>query len=177
MKTTLMNRTAAALALAFALAGAAMLAAQETKAPADSHKRPAAAQRAEADEEHTVPEARVPAAVRNAFHRAYPSATVLKYSTEVEHGKTIYEVESRDGTTHRDLNIAVDGTILETETQVRPAALPAPVRSAAEANGAHIHLAEMVVVGADTSYEIQIQGRRGALRLHKDGTPMPPEQP
>jgi hypothetical protein len=130
-----------------------------------------------AAQEHTVPASRVPAAVREAFRRAWPHATVLKYSTEVEHGKTIYEVESRDGTTRRDLDIGADGTILETETQVAAAALPAAVRTAAEANGAHIQLAEFVVAGADTSYEIKIRGRRGEVRLHKDGTPMPPEQP
>lgn len=130
-----------------------------------------------AAQEHAVPSSRVPAAVRESFRRAYPHATVLKYSTEVEHGKTIYEVESRDGTTRRDLNIGADGTILETETQVAATALPTAVRTAAEANGAHIQLAELVVIGADTSYEIKIRGRRGELRLHKDGTPMPPEQP
>jgi hypothetical protein len=127
-----------------------------------------------AAQEHTVPASRVPAAVREAFRRAWPHATVLKYSAEVEHGKTIYEVESRDGTTRRDLDIGADGTILETETRVAAAALPAAVRTAAEANGAHIQVAELVVAGADTSYEISIRGRRGELRFLKDGTRMQP---
>ena len=122
-------------------------------------------------QEHPVVAANVPAAVKDAFKRAYPNATVLRYITERENGKTLFEVESRDGTTRRDLDIAPDGTILEVETQVTPAQLPAAVRSAAEANGAHIQSAELVVAGHDTTYEMKIQGRRGELTLMPNGRP------
>jgi len=132
-------------------------------------------QKREADEpaEHALREAQVPAAVRDAFHRAYPTARATKYTSEHENGRTIYEVESVDGTVHRDVNFAADGTILETETQVTPAQLPAPVRAAAEANGARINKAEVVVVGRDTTYEITIMGRQGELKVTKDGHPVP----
>ena len=162
-----------AVTLSIALTAAGTLAAQAGAAP-DTHKRPAAAQRAEAGEqEHTIPAARVPAPVRDAFKRAYPTARVLKYGTEVENGRTIYEVESREGTTHRDLTYAADGTLVESETEVPVAQLPAAVRAAAETGGARIRLAEIVVIGHDTIYEMKIRGRNGALKLHRDGTAVP----
>jgi hypothetical protein len=126
-----------------------------------------------AAQERTVAASRVPAVVREAFRRAWPAATVVKYSTEMENGRMIYEVESREGAVHRDLNIAADGTILETETQLTPAQLPAAVRAAAEINGARINVAEMVVVGRDTTYEVTIRGRRGEVKLTKEGRPIP----
>jgi hypothetical protein len=161
---------AATLAVALAVAASARLAAQERTA--DAQKRPATA-----EQEHQIPSASVPAAVREAFRRAYPTAHATKYSTEVENGKTLYEVVSRDGDVHRTLEVAADGTILEVETQVAPADLPPAVRAAAEANGAHIVLAERVVAGRDTTYEIKIQGRRGELKLRPDGRQVPAEHP
>lgn len=170
--TALPRALAAAMLLAFTSAGA--LSAQErTQPPArDAQKR----ETSEAAE-HSLPAAQVPAAVREAFRRAYPSARVLKYASELENGRTTYEIESRDGATRRDLILAADGTILETETQVTPAQLPAAVRSAAEANGARINVAELVVVGRDTTYAITIRGRRGGLKLTKDGRPVPAARP
>jgi uncharacterized membrane protein YkoI len=173
MRTTMMHGRATALALALSLAGAVALTAQETKAPADSHKQPA--QGAEAGE-RTLTAAQVPAAVREAFRRAYPHATGLKYSSEQENGRTLYEVQGRDGTTRRTVEFSADGTILETETEVASSALPPAVRAAAEANGAHIRVAEIVVAGHDTTWEISIQGRRGELVLRRDGTQVPPER-
>ena len=164
--------------LTIALAAAGTLAAQGGAAR-DTHKRPAAAAQrgAEAGEqEHTVPAARVPAPVRDAFKRAFPTATVLKVSTEVENGRTIYEVESREGATHRDLTYAADGTLVESETEVPVAQLPAAVRAAAETGGARIRLAEIVVIGQDTIYEMKIRGRNGELKLRRDGT-AEPERP
>lgn len=154
-------------AAALMLAAAMPLAAQQQPATG-SQKREASE-----ENEHTVPAQQVPAPVRDAFRRAYPNATVVKYSTEQENGRTIYEVESREGSVHRDLNIAADGTILETETQVTTAQLPAAVRTAGQANGGHIDLAEMTVVGRDTTYELRIHGRRGEMKLTKDGRPLP----
>ena len=159
---------AATLAVALALAASARLAAQE--------RHPDAQKRAEAAEaEHTIPGTRVPAVVRDAFRHAYPTAHATKYSTEVENGKTVYEVESRDGDVHRDLLISAEGTILEVETQVALADLPPPVRTAATANGAHVTRAEQVVAGHDTTYEFKIQGRRGELKLLPNGRPAPAE--
>ncbi len=129
--------------------------------------------------EHSLRASEVPAAVREAFRRDYPHAAVRGYSTEVEHGRRIYEVQSRDGSVGRDISYGADGSVLETETSVPVAELPAAVRSAitSRAGSARIARSERLVAGADTVYEFTIQGRRGAVRLRADGTPAPAEQP
>ena len=147
-----MNVRTAVAAAVLALASAGTLLAQEQKREAAE------------EAEHTLRESQVPAAVRDAFRHAYPNARVTKYTSERENGRTVYEVESVDGTVHRDLLIGADGAILETETQVTPAQLPAPVRTAAQANGARIDKAEIVVAGRDTTYEMVIHGRHGELK-------------
>ncbi|MFI5281112.1 MAG: hypothetical protein ACHQU1_11480 [Gemmatimonadales bacterium] len=128
-----------------------------------------------AAQERAVQASRVPAAVREALARAYPTATALHWTSEREHGRTIYEVESTDGAIHRDLQIVSDGTIIETETQVAPEQLPPAVRSAAAAAGGRIRIAEVVVTGRDTVYEIKRLNQRGELRLLRDGTKAPAE--
>lgn len=128
-------------------------------------------------QERTVTAAQVPAAVRDAFRRAYPNATARKYASERENGRTVYEIESLEGTTHRDLLISADGTILETETLLTAAELPAPVRTAAEANGRRIQRAEITVAGRDTTYEIVLRGRSGELKFLGNGQPAPVATP
>ena len=160
--------TAGALAAQAPAPGAA------TRPAAAAQARSERGERAESgDQERGIVAARVPAAVREGVHRTYPNAIVTKWAAEVENGRTVYEAETRDGTTRRDMLVGTDGTILETETQVASDQLPAAVRAAAEANRARIRLAERVVVGHDTTYEIQVQGRRGALALLPTGQPVP----
>ncbi len=169
-----LSHRAFALGISLVGAGAGSLAAQ-ARAP-DAQKRPAAhpAQRDTSEEsEHTVAAARVPAAVRDAVRHAYPNATVTKWSTEVENRRTVYEAETRDGATHRDMLVGADGGILEVETQVTLAQLPAAVRTAATANGQHVDRAEVVVAGRDTTYEMKIRGRQGELKLRANGQPVP----
>ena len=168
---TMIGRLPAVAALLLVV-GATRLTAQRPATP----PKPAATHEADEENEHTVPEAQVPAAVRDAFRRAYPHATASKWSTETENGHTVYEVESVDGATHRDLLISTTGTILETETQVTAAQLPGPVRTVAEAHGAHIERAELVVAGRDTTYEIKIQGHRGEMKLRSNGQHVPTTQ-
>jgi hypothetical protein len=128
-----------------------------------------------AAQERAVQSSRVPAAVSDAFKRAYPTATAVRWTSEREHGRTVYEVESRDGAIRRDLQIVSDGTIIETETQVAPEQLPPAVQAAVSAAGGQVRIAEVVVAGRDTVYEIKRQNQRGELRLLRDGTKAPAE--
>lgn len=127
--------------------------------------------------EHTLTAAQVPAAVKQAFRRAYPNATVQKYSSEVENGQTVYELGTMDGTTRRDMIITASGTITEVETTVTSAQLPAPVRAAATRNNGQIERAEVVVMGRDTTYEIKVRGRAGELKLQANGQAVPAARP
>src|SRR5260370_8032512 len=74
----------------------------------------------------------VPAAVMSAFKTAYPKATIRGYAREKEHGKVFYEIESREGTTTRDVLFNPDGTVAEIEESVAaiifPAATQQPIK-------------------------------------------------
>lgn len=130
---------------------------------------PRAARAQDADSDRTIPDARVPAPVKQAFRRLFPNAIVRRYSTEVEGGKRIYEVELLEGGQQRSLDITPDGQVLEVETQLTVSQLPAPVVAAAQRGGAHIVRAERAIAGHDTTYELRIQGRRGELKLRSNG--------
>ena len=137
------------------------------------------ARRAQSGEasERALRAAEVPAPVRAAFQHAYPHATVRGYSTEVENGRRIYEVESREGSVGRDVSFGADGSVLEVEETVAMTQLPAAVRDAItrQAAGAAVTRAERVVAAGDTTYEFKIRGRRGEVKLKADGTAAPNE--
>src|SRR5437879_12634168 len=72
----------------------------------------------------------VPAAVIAAFKTSYPNATIRGYAQEKENGKVFYEIESREGTTRRDILYNADGTVAEIEESIAPTDLPAAAQEA-----------------------------------------------
>jgi len=163
--TSLIRSSTATLCLA--LAAVASLSAQLPARTA--HRRPAPEAR-----EQVIPAAEVPAAVKDAFAHAYPYATAVQYSTVQRSGGAIYKVSSRAGTVHRVVVLDPNGTIVQTETQIPAAQLPAAVKTAAQANGAQVRSATLVVAGQDTTYAVTLRGRRGELKFAPDGKPVAP---
>jgi uncharacterized membrane protein YkoI len=105
----------------------------------------------------------VPAAVISAFKTAYPNATIRGYAREKENGKVFYEIESREGTTTRDVLYNPDGTVAEIEESLAASDLPAAVQQAFKAKypKAVIAKAEKTTAGDKVSYEIVArQGKR-----------------
>ena len=129
------------------------------------------------EDEHKLAAAQVPQPVKDAVTRAWPNARVAGWSSERERGTTVYEAETLDGTTRRDVLISTGGSILETETTVTPAQLPAAVRTAATAGGRVIERAEQVVAGRDTTYEFKLRGQRAELKLLPNGQPVRARSP
>ena len=115
-----------------------------------------------------------PKAIADSFHQAYPHATILNVSKEREKGRTIYEVESRDGATHRDLLYSIDGRVIEAEETIPVAELPPAVRSAlaTAAPGATILRTERVTREGSTRYEIGIRVGGKSRELVFDPTGM-----
>ncbi len=120
----------------------------------------------------------LPQAVSAAFHQAYPSATILSWSREKDNGKMVYEVESRDGTTRRDLLYSSTGETLEIEETIPAADLPAPVQEALKsaAPGATVTRAERVTRGPVVTYELAIKvgGKTSSLAFDPNGKPIKP---
>ena len=101
---------------------------------------------------------RLPSAVQAAFHKSYPAATIKGASSEVENGKTLYEIESVDGKTNRDLLYTGDGLCVEIEETISISALPDAVSKALmkEAGRAKVQKAEKLTKGETIQYEFVI---------------------
>ena len=117
-------------------------------------------------QESKIKEKDVPQAVIAAFKSAYPNATVRGYAKEKENGKLFYEIESKDGTTMRDLLYNPDGSIAEIEETVAAADLPAAARQAIQAKypKAVVSRAEKTTQGNKIEYEVS--ARRGKQRIN-----------
>lgn len=115
----------------------------------------------------------LPTVIATAFHQAYPDARVLNVSRERRDGKWVYEIESQDGPTRRDLIYDLAGNTLEIEEIIPADSVPAAVRAAVERDmkGATLVGAERVTRGTVTLYEVEIRrnGRRQYLTYDPDG--------
>jgi hypothetical protein len=115
----------------------------------------------------------LPPVIAAAFHQAYPDARILNVSRERRDGKWVYEIESQDGPTRRDLIYDLAGNTLEIEEIIPADSVPAAVRAAVERDmkGATLVGAERVTRGTVTLYEVEIRrnGRRQYLTYDPDG--------
>lgn len=119
---------------------------------------------AQAQESVKIAKNEVPEAVLSAFSKAYPSASVKTYLREIREGKTCYELETRDGSTKRDIIYAGNGEVMEIEEALKPHELP-PVVLAALAKihpQAKIIAAERLTRGAVIQYEstLNVSGKK-----------------
>ena len=108
-------------------------------------------------EEQTVQCDDVPAAVRTAFGKSFPKATVRSCVKEEEMGKSAYEVSSTEGKTTRDVLFDPDGALLVVAEAIAAAGLPKAVKQTWEKKFANytIVLVEKVMRQNEVTYEIQ----------------------
>ncbi len=142
-----------------AAAGAQEKKATKKAAPKAEAKEKATPKKAATeDQEVKITKKDVPAEVIAAFEKAYPKATVKGYSKEVEKGQTLYEVESLEGKTTRDILYSADGKTMETEEGVEVKDLPAAVTQALEKKypGAKIRKAEKLTKVDWSGFEIAV---------------------
>ena len=124
-------------------------------------------------QEKKISEKDVPAAVLNSFHKAYPKAEIKGLSTEKEHGKKYFEIESMDGMVRRDLLFTPAGKIAEIEETIPASELPEGAMQSIEKKipGAKVDRAEKVTSGSKVTYELSVTGKNGkyGVVLNKDG--------
>ncbi len=119
---------------------------------------------------------KLPAAVRTTVESESKGATVKGVSSEKEHGKTVYELETLVNGRTRDLMIDSAGKVYVVEEQVDVDKAPAPVKAALEAKGKIVEL-ESVLKDGKTTYEGQVQtkaGKKVAVEVDADGKPIKP---
>ena len=81
-------------------------------------------------QEKKIQESNLPSAVQKTVREQSKGATIKGYSTDREHGKTIYEAEMMVDGHSKDIEVAADGTLNEIEEEVAFASLPAKVQVA-----------------------------------------------
>lgn len=118
----------------------------------------------------------LPQVVASAFRQAYPAARVLHVSKERRDGNVVYEIESRDGDTRRDLIYSTAGAVLEIEERIPLDSVPPVVRAAAERRvaGGTLVGAERVTRGTVILFEVQLRlnGRSRFLTYDPAGRPV-----
>jgi len=114
----------------------------------------------------------VPRAVRAAFEKAYPKATINTCAQEVEAGKIVYEIASKEGETGRDVLFEADGGLILVEETVALGNVPDPVQQALhkEYPDGVIMLAEKIMRGATVLYEFRVKDRDSLEEVVFDGS-------
>ena len=114
----------------------------------------------------------VPPAVREAFAKSYPHAEAKAASSEVEHGVTYYEIESLEGSVHRDILYTEDGKASEIEESVKASTLPAAVKEGLERSypNCKVLRAETSTRESTTNYELVILSGKARHEIVIDGS-------
>jgi len=102
---------------------------------------------------------KLPAAVMKTIKGKFADAKIKSASSEVEHGKTIYEVELIRNGAEIDVALSSTGTILEIEKEIKTADLPKAVSDALKTkypNGM-VKKVEEITVGETKSYEVGVE--------------------
>ena len=109
----------------------------------------------------------LPGAVLAAFTEAYPKAAIKRCFKETQKGQTVYEIESVEGKTRRDIIYSADGKLILAEETLDVSEMPPGVKTALDKKfpGAKILRAEKVTKGAVVGYEFQIEPKTTRRRL------------
>jgi hypothetical protein len=109
----------------------------------------------------------LPKAILSAFEKAYPKATIKGLSSELEEGKTYFEIESVDGKISRDLLYLADGTVVEIEEGVSTADLPSAVKATLQKEypKGKVVKAEKTTKGDAVTYEMKVSSGKTHAEL------------
>jgi hypothetical protein len=125
--------------------------------------------------EHPVALKDLPAPVQATVKAETAGSTINGLSKEVEHGVTLYEVETNKDGLSRDLLINKDGVLVEVEEQIALDAAPPAVQKALSQQGQLLKL-ERVTSHGTTTYEAHLQkaGKKPSVTLDQDGRVVAP---
>jgi len=116
----------------------------------------------------------LPEAVRKTAMVETKGATIVEITKEIDEGKTVYEVATKQNGRTRDIIIAEDGTLKVAEEQVEMAELPKVVKETFEKNtgkGKIIVVEAVHLSGKFAYYEAQVRtGKKvSELKVGLDG--------
>ena len=116
---------------------------------------------------------KAPQAVLDNFKKQYPNASIRNISSEKQAGRTVYEIESMDGTQRRDLIYEADGKVISTEELIPNAQIPKTVVEALAAKypKSAIVSAERLTDKDGMRYEVilKINGKNTSVEVDPSG--------
>jgi len=120
---------------------------------------------------------KLPSAILKNYKMEYPNAHITGATREITNGDTVYEVLSKDSTVKRTVSFHSDGIPIEIEETMPVDQLPAPVTNAIanQYPNAKILVAEMVMRGADMTYEVLLKDKKRNIEVkyNMDGSMLP----
>lgn len=115
----------------------------------------------------------LPAAVEKTVSAESQGATIKGFSTEIDHGKKVYEAQLMVAGHGRDLTIDAQGQILEVEEEVALAALPPAVRDGLtkQTGAAKFVKVESLTKGKLVAYEAVVKRgtKQAEIQVGPDG--------
>lgn len=119
----------------------------------------------------TLRPTQVPAAVVAAFHARFPGVSAPTWEKEGNH----YEAGFKQNGTSMSVLLSPAGALLETETDIAPGRLPAPVRATLARDYPACRVTEaaiLVSASGTTTYEAEVsnKGKQQDIVFNADGT-------
>jgi hypothetical protein len=132
-------------------------------------------------QEHKIKRSDLPPAVEKTVAAQSQGATILGFSSEKEHGQTLYEAAMMINGHSKDILMDASGAIVEVEEQVELDKLPADVKAGlmAKAGKGEIKKVESITKHDKlVAYEAQIttDGKRSEIQVAPDGKPLSHEE-
>jgi hypothetical protein len=114
----------------------------------------------------------LPAAVKSAFDKAYPGATISAVTQERDTNRTLFRVDSLHQSKKRIVLYEATGAVIEVAEQVEEKELPQPVAAAMHSHPRAIYVSGMKVTrGGSVEYRLTVRGtRKTAMVAKPDGT-------
>jgi hypothetical protein len=119
-----------------------------------------------------APAATLPPAVKLAFEKAYPGATISSATQERDGSRAAFRVHSAQNGKRRSVLYDANGAVIEVAEQVEEKELPPPVAAAMHSHPRAIYVSGFKVTrGGSVEYRLTVRGtRKTAMVAKPDGT-------
>jgi hypothetical protein len=119
-----------------------------------------------------APAVGLPPAVKTAFEKAYPGATISCATQQRDGSRTVFRVDSAQNGKRRTVLYDANAGVIEVAEQVDEKELPAPVAAAMHSHRRAIYVSGLKVTrGSSVEYRLTVRGsRKTAMVATPDGT-------
>jgi len=132
-------------------------------------------------QEKKIKRSDLPPAVEKTVAAQSAGATIRGFSTEIEKGQTLYEVEMTVNGHSKDISMAADGSIVEIEEQVALDSLSPEVKAGLQVKagaGKILKVESLTKKGKLVAYEAKVEtnGKKTEIQVGPDGKPLDHEE-